>query len=82
MKVLRTGGLKAAGYVFVVAATLVGHGPLVAGELQPAGQDLLYVCVQDDAKVAIVDMVSKTVLRKQNHFCKMLAREMRFLFLY
>ncbi|HXT71920.1 MAG TPA: hypothetical protein VN700_19355 [Vicinamibacterales bacterium] len=39
----------------------------VAGGLQPAARaqqpDLLYVCVQDEAKVAVVDMASKTVLR-------------------
>jgi len=32
-----------------------------SGSAQP--QDLLYVCVQDEAKVAIVDMASKSVLR-------------------
>jgi len=55
-----TGGLRAAGYVVALIATVVGG-------LQPAVRaqqsDLLYVCVQDEAKVAIVDTKAKTVVR-------------------
>ena len=40
-------------------------GRVEAGSLDPAVQstDLLYVCIQDDAKVAVVDMRAKSVLR-------------------
>jgi len=48
----------------VAGVSFVGHSgsAVAAGGLQPAG-DLLYVCVQDDAKVAVVDIGSRTVLR-------------------
>jgi DNA-binding beta-propeller fold protein YncE len=38
---------------------------VLAGSADPAGQasDLLYVCIQDDAKVAVVDMRAKSVVR-------------------
>ena len=43
---------------------LPGSSPLEPGVFRPRVQaDLLYVCVQDDAKVAVVDMASKSVLR-------------------
>ena len=44
-----------------------GNSVLEPGVFRPRvhaqTQDLLYVCVQDDAKVAVVDMASKAVLR-------------------
>lgn len=58
------GGLERAGYLLLLA---IAAGGLAEAVGQPAGSpqapDLLYVCVQDDAKVAVVDMGSKSVLR-------------------
>jgi DNA-binding beta-propeller fold protein YncE len=62
-----SGGLKAAGYVLTLAGLVGGLHAFgqAAGSLQAAAQqaDPLYVCVQDDAKVAVVDMGARKVLR-------------------
>ena len=46
-------------------AVLAFAGLVEAGSLDPAVQapDLLYVCIQDDAKIAVVDMKAKAVVR-------------------
>ena len=57
-----SGGLKAAGCVVL---TLAVGGLQAAGHTRGVAQqpDVLYVCVQDDAKVAVVDMSARKVLR-------------------
>jgi len=60
--------LVAAAIALLAGRTLDGSAlpaPLAAGEagsLQ-AATDLLYVCVQDDAKIAVVDMGARQVVR-------------------
>ena len=60
-----SGVLKAAGYV--LAVVVVVGGLQAADHVQAAGHtqaaDLLYVCVQDEAKVAVVDMAARKVVR-------------------
>ena len=39
------------------------QGPVSAGPTGEQSADVLYVCIQDDAKIAIVDMATKAILR-------------------
>ena len=51
--------------LFRTLAFVIATGALFAPPAVPAAQqpDLLYVCVQDDAKVAVVDMAARAVVR-------------------
>ena len=37
------------------------QGPVSAGPTGEQSADVLYVCIQDDAKIAIVDMATKAI---------------------
>jgi DNA-binding beta-propeller fold protein YncE len=50
-------------FVTVVVAALAGITGGLPAAMSAQQPDLLYVCVQDDAKVAIVDMTAKAVVR-------------------
>jgi DNA-binding beta-propeller fold protein YncE len=54
----------ALGLIFAFAIGPVGNpGSSDSGTLSAQQQELLYVCVQDDAKVAIVDIAARSVVR-------------------
>jgi DNA-binding beta-propeller fold protein YncE len=61
MNTVTTPGLKTRGSGLIALLALL-LGVSVPG-VDAQDKDLLYVCVQDDAKVAVVDMGSKAVLR-------------------